>query len=226
MSGLEQRFNKSWINAIGEDKLLSILLDINIQLKEQRLVHDILPKAGDPLMFKAFRLTPLTSVKVVILGIDPYHDGSFNGVSFGNGTNYQPVEKISPSLRNIMKELDRCYEGLPHPSLYAWAEQGVLLINTAHTVIRGESGAHLDMWAPFTIEILDTLYKQNTKIVWMLWGAQAANYEKFITNPLHCIIKTGHPSPLNRSNPFVGSDCFIECDGLLGKDKIVWGAPF
>ena len=102
---LTKYFNQSWINAIGEDILLQLLTDINTVLREERKVHDILPVAGDPDMFKAFRLTPLDKVRVVILGLDPYHDGSFNGVAFGNGALGTRATKISPSLRNILKEV-------------------------------------------------------------------------------------------------------------------------
>jgi uracil-DNA glycosylase len=82
-------------------------------------------------------------------------------------------------------------------------------------------GSHIDLWADFTSLVINAL-NNKSDIVWMLWGAFAGNYETMVTNPTHHIIKTGHPSPLNRSNPFVGSDCFIECNKILGTNNINW----
>jgi uracil-DNA glycosylase len=223
---MEHLFDKSWLDFLGEDKLLKLLLEVNKELKEQRQIENILPLAGSEYMFKAFRLTKCDEVRVVVLGMDPYHDGSFNGVAFGNGKENEKIKHVSPSLRNILKEVERSYGSSDiDTSLYSWARQGVLLINTAHTVIRGIPGSHLDLWMDFTNFIISNLNRKDD-IVWLLWGSKAQNYEKLITNESHHILKAGHPSPLNRVNPFVESDIFLKCDKVIKGDPITWSLPF
>jgi uracil-DNA glycosylase len=217
---LTKYFDRTWIDAVGEDKLMQLLTDINYELKPLRRVTKVLPLAGDEKLFKAFRLTPYDKVKVVIIGQDPYHDGSFNGVAFGNGEPGNPPKKISPSLRNILKEVERSYGDTPDPSLYSWAKQGVLLINTAHTVEAGNAGSHLELWEAFTNAVLAALIKKDN-LVWMFWGNQAKKYDAYKVTK-HTGMYAGHPSPLNRVNPFVGSDIFTECDKILGNEKIKW----
>ncbi len=218
---IREKFDKTWIDAIGLDILNELLINVAGFLRDERLNYEVMPPVGSDYTFKAFKFTPYDKVKVVILGQDPYHNGAFNGVAFGNGLPDTPSDKIQPSLRNILKEIKRTHNINPDPSLYHWAKQGVLLINTAHTVIKGDAGSHLDVWESFTDTILKILNNRND-IIWMLWGGNAHNYDYAITNPTHTIIKTGHPSPLNRTNPFVGSNCFVECDDLLGLNKICW----
>lgn len=150
----------------------------------------------------------------------PYHDGSYNGLAFGNGDRTESkLQGISPSLRNVMKEVNDEYDSLPKSNLYEWAYQGVLLINTAHSVVKGDAGSHLHLWEDFTNNVIEALNKKDD-IVWMLWGSQAHKWEKKISNETHEVIKAGHPSPLNRSNPFVGSGVFKECNKVLKKKKI------
>lgn len=219
---IKDKFGSSWARRLPNTTLLRILQNVGEELESERQYYEILPAAGDDLTFRAFRLTPFNEVKVVILGQDIYHNGAYNGLAFGNGFPENPATKIQPSLRNIMKEVKRCYEdSVIDYSLYSWAENGVLLINTAHTVRKGEAGSHIDIWKEFSNLIINTLNRKDD-IVWLLWGAYAHKYEEFIYNPSHHIIKTGHPSPLNRTNPFIGSGCFLECDRILGNNKIIW----
>ena len=218
---LTKYFSQDWIDAIGESVINALLGNINTDLRVERQTKEVLPEAGSPLLFQAFRETPFNSVKVVILGQDPYHDGSYNGLAFGNGEpDKDPSERISPSLRTILKEVKSTYQEDAHPSLYPWARQGVLLINTAHTVVKGIAGSHIPLWANFTSTVIDTLNKRDD-IVWMLWGSHAQQYIPLITNRTHSIIKTGHPSPLNRTNPFYESACFSKCDTELMSRGII-----
>lgn len=217
---LEKYFDKTWIDAVGEDSLTGHLVAINGFLEEERKEQIVLPPTGSDLLFKAFRSTPFDKVKVVILGQDPYHDNSYNGLAFGNGAPGENAKAKSPSLKNILKEVINSGAGIDgDPSLYSWASQGVLLINTAHTVVQGQAGSHLHVWDGFTLAIITTLMQRN-KLVWMLWGSKAQNYEHLITNPTHHILKTGHPSPLNRTNPFVGCNCFNDCNSFLSEHKL------
>lgn len=213
-------FDKSWVDMIGAGHLAWHIKRVDVRLATERKEYKVLPPIGDPGTFKAFRTTPFNEVKVVILGQDPYHDpGRFNGYAFGN--NIVEGKPLSPSLRSIMKEVERTHGALPDPSLEAWAQQGVLLINTAHTVRAGDPGSHLKLWQPFTSAVIAALNDKDN-VVWMLWGGKAQAFEPQILNETHHILKAGHPSPLNRANPFVGSDIFKRCDDILGDDKINW----
>jgi len=223
---LTKYFTQDWIDIIGQENLISLISDINTSLRQERLDNpDVLPPAGSSLLFQAFRETPYNSLKVCVLGQDPYHDNSFNGLAFGNGVPNEPaVTKISPSLRAILNEVKSLYGETPHPSLYEWAKQGVLLINTAHSVIKGKAGSHIPLWSKFTKAVISAINSKD-KVVWLLWGSNAHAYADQISNTSHVIIKSGHPSPLNRSNPFSGSACFSECDSALmkmGKTPILW----
>jgi uracil-DNA glycosylase len=229
------KFDTSWNVAFGQLLLHDLLKPVADKLTEERKEHKVLPLQGSDLLFEAFKQTPISKVKVVIVGQDPYHDGSFNGLAFGNGEPFKsyPVDKLpkklSPSLNNVLTEVIRTSptkdaNSTIDPSLYAWAEQGVLLINTAHTVIKGQPESHLEMWAQFTNYVFRALQLMDN-VVWMLWGRKAAAYQEIVTNKTHKIIITGHPSPLNRSNPFVGSNCFKECNNYLksvNKPQIRW----
>ncbi len=219
---LTNYFPQDWINAIGEQTILTNLAGINATLAEERKLFNVLPEQGSPLLFQAFRETPFTKVKVVVLGMDPYHDGSYNGLAFGNGTPTEPSKTtgISPSLRNVLAEVKSSYDGAPHSSLYDWSYQGVLLINTAHTVVKGTAGSHIPLWSKFTSSVINAINSKDN-IVWMLWGSNAHAYADSVTNPSHIVIKSGHPSPLNRSNPFIGCGCFSECDSALMKKGII-----
>lgn len=216
---LEKYFPEDWIKALGADQLAGVLESISSQLIVFRASQNILPPAGDPLLFQAFRETPYSAVRVIVVGMDPYHGaGEFNGLAFGNGTRDEfKKKKISPSLRNILAEVTRTEVVDSNPNLYAWANQGVLLINTAHSVVEGIPGRHIELWKPFTDLVIKAL---NTKqdLVWMLWGNNAQAYASQI-NPSHKILKAGHPSPLNTAHPFAGCNCFVDCNEYLKTKK-------
>ena len=158
----------------------------------------------------------------MILGQDPYHDGSYDGLAFSNR---EDKVKPSPSLINILKEVERdCYDGFDlntraHISLYRWAEQGVFLVNTAHSVVKGIPGSHLHYWTDFTKEVVRVL-NGKSNIIWLLWGNHAHKYESLITNKTHVVIKSGHPSPLNTTNPFKGCGCFSKCNKELENKNL------
>jgi uracil-DNA glycosylase len=176
-------------------------------------------------IFRAFNECSVDNLKVVILGMDPYHDGSATGLAFDNyikDANWNLLKR-SPSLINIMKEQveDIGKENLfddetdeTHSYFGHLPSQGVLLLNTALTVEHGRAGSHTKLWEPFTEKIISDLNKKDN-IVWILWGNHAKAYKKFITNTTHYIIEGGHPSPLNRTVPFAGGKYFSECNSFL-----------
>ena len=187
----------------------------------------ILPKREQ--IFNAFQKNP-NQLWVVLLGMDPYPMiGAANGLSFSY---IQDGKKtfIPASLKNIFKEIktsvyndgeldDEFWE----TDLTKWSRQGVFLLNTALTVLAGQSGAHLELWRNFTKEVFRVLNKQHP-LVFILLGNEAKNYAPFI-DPKHFILKAGHPSPLNRKRDFLGSNVFVDTNKILKEQynvQIKW----
>lgn len=193
---------------------------------ERRASH---PKMEN--VFRAFNECPVEDLKVVILGQDPYHDGSATGLAFDN---LREPEKLSPSLKAIIKEIQDCpiedtiyfmsEEDKTTSYLGHLPSQGVLLLNTALTVEHGKAGSHAKLWQEFTEQLIKDINRKDN-IVWILWGNHAKKYKKFIDNNTHYLIEGGHPSPLNTSVPFSGGKYFSECNSFLrtvNKSPIEW----
>ncbi len=209
----------TWKKAMGEYMFKSLLIRTFEDIKIPEYT-ELLPPIGSELLLQVFKNVPIDDVKVVILGMDIYHDGSYIGRAFGN----KQGKKMSPSLRNIIKEVQRTHNVTPAMDLEAWEKQGVLLVNVAHTVLRGKPGSHIEAWTPFTNTIIRLIdYYKNKEVVWLLMGKNAEEFKDLIK--YGAVVVTGHPSPLNRSNPFVGSDAFIKIDEYLKERnlKIKWG---
>ena len=179
------------------------------------------------LLFNAFNLTPLNEVKVVIIGQDPYHEpGQAMGLCFSvpNGI------KLPPSLKNIIKEIENEYGKsfeLDNGDLTYLAKQGILMLNAYLSVRAHEPMSHnINEYTMFFKDILLTIDKIDSPIVFMLWGGPAKKLKKFITNPNRLILEANHPSPLsaNRGGWF-GNNHFIECNKYLsskGLEEIKW----
>lgn len=183
----------------------------------------IFPKEAD--CFNAFKLTPLDSIKVVILGQDPYHgEGQANGLAFSVPLGV----KIPPSLGNIYKELksDLNYPAPAHGYLESWAQQGVLLLNTVLTVEAGKANSHKGKgWEIFTDNVLKQLNDSSHGIAFLLWGAPAKKKGQVINRQKHHVICTSHPSPLSSYRGFLGSKPFSQVNQWLteqGKKPIDW----
>ena len=165
------------------------------------------------------KLTPYENVKVVIIGQDPYHNyNQAHGLAFS-------VEqgKFPPSLRNIYKELvsDMKVEYPTTGNLSSWAEQGVLLLNTSLTVELHKPLSHQGKgWETFTLEIVKNVNEKKTPVVFILWGAHAQKFSKFINQEKHLIIKSVHPSPLSASRGFFGSKPFSKTNDFLLENQI------
>ena len=176
-------------------------------------------------IFNAFNSTPFESVKVVILGQDPYHEpGQAMGLSFSvpQGT------PLPPSLRNIYTEI-RNELGVEPPSsgdLTRWAEQGVLLLNATLTVRQGQAASHQKQgWEIFTDAAIRLLASEREHLVFMLWGAYAGAKAQFIDPKRHLVLRSAHPSPLSASRGFFGNHHFQLCNDYLlshGQQPIVW----
>lgn len=175
-------------------------------------------------IFNAYIKTPVDKVKVVILGQDPYHnDNEAHGLSFSVLCDHLP-----PSLKNIYKEMssDLNIDVDQDGDLTYLAEQGVLLLNTTLTVRHNEPLSHANKgWEIFTDNTIKFLNTLNQPIVYILWGNNAIKKEKMITNPLHYIIKSAHPSPLGAYRGFWGSKPFSKTNEYLKRHnlkEIIW----
>lgn len=181
----------------------------------------IYPPAKD--RFNAFNM-PFESVKVVIIGQDPYHGkGQANGLAFSVNRGVT----VPPSLVNIYKELkdDVGCETPDHGDLSSWVDQGVLLLNTSLTVKAGNPASHKDIgWLPFIGEVISILNNDIENLVFILWGKHAQSFADGLS-PNHYIIKSAHPSPFSADRGFFGSRPFSECNAFLrtnGKSAINW----
>lgn len=176
-------------------------------------------------IFSAFESCPLDSVKVVIIGQDPYHGpGQANGLCFSVNEGI----KHPPSLRNIFKELSADL-GIRAPEsgdLSRWAEQGVLLLNATLTVRASEAGSHQKKgWEEFTDAVIRVVNEQKEKVVFVLWGSYAQKKGFVIDRSKHDCIVAPHPSPLSAHRGFFGSRPFSQVNHCLvasGKSQIQW----
>lgn len=192
------------------------------KVKEEYATRKIFPPADD--IFNAFEFTPLSKVKVVILGQDPYHgDGQAHGLCFS----VKPDVDIPPSLVNIYKELhDDLGLYIPnHGYLEKWAKQGVMLLNTVLTVRAHQANSHRGIgWEEFTDAAIRILNEQDRPMVFLLWGKPAQSKKSMLHNPKHLILTAPHPSPLSAHRGFFGckhfsrTNEFLEANGLTPID--------
>lgn len=174
----------------------------------------IYPPAAE--VFRAFELTPLAKVRVVILGQDPYHGpGQAHGLSFSVPAGV----KFPPSLRNIFKAIshDEPDYHIPlHGDLSHWARQGVLLLNTVLTVEQGKAHAHAGWgWETFTDAVIEHINAAREGVVFLLWGAHAQKKQELIDPTRHHVLTSVHPSPLSAHRGFFECGHFRRVNALL-----------
>lgn len=222
------RLPEDWKMALA-DELTSDNMDALREFLKQAYQTDdsIYPPAS--LIFNAFNLTPLSQVKVVILGQDPYHrPGQAMGLSFSVP---KTIPK-PPSLNNVLKEMadDIGTQYSAHGDLTYWAKQGVLLLNSSLTVKEGEPNSHQNKgWEQFTDAVIDVVNEQTEHTVFILWGSKAQQKGKYINTDKHLILTAVHPSPLaaNRGG-FFGTKPFSKTNDYLvqhGQNPIDWQLP-
>ena len=187
-------------------------------LKEEYSTRRIYPPAED--LFRAFDLTPLSQVKAVILGQDPYHGyGQAMGLCFS----VRPGVEVPPSLVNIYQELhDDCGCYIPNNGcLTKWARQGVLLLNTVLTVRAHQANSHRGIgWEEFTDAAIRVLNQQDRPIVFLLWGRPAQMKKEMLNNPRHLILEAPHPSPLSAFRGFFGCRHFSRTNEFWEKNGV------
>jgi len=210
--------HESWREALSAEFAHPYMDELKAFLVEEKKHHTIFPQGSN--IFNAFNSTPFESIKVVILGQDPYHgEGQAHGLSFS----VQHGIKLPPSLQNIFKELvsDIGCEYPKSGDLSHWAREGVLLLNTLLTVRSGEPFSHKDRgWERFTDQVIRTLSAQREHIVFILWGSPAQKKASLIDGAKHLILKAPHPSPLSSYRGFFGSKPFSQTNEYLTSMKI------
>lgn len=218
-----------WQQIIKQEQSQNYYCQLQAKIAEQRSQGiEIFPKEED--VFRAFEYCDLADINVVILGQDPYH-GIVDNIPQAHGLAFsvQNGIKVPPSLVNIYKELSTDIDGFITPTLgnlTAWAEQGVLLLNTVLTVQKGQAHSHAKLgWEVFTDKIIETINQHNDGCVFILWGAHAQKKGRNIDESKHFILKGSHPSPLSVYRGFYGSKPFSKANTWLvsiGKLAIDW----
>lgn len=195
-------------------------------LAEKAAGKHIFPKGSE--WFRALDLTPLDSVRVVILGQDPYHGpGQAHGLCFS----VSPGVRTPPSLQNIYKELrdDLGIAPAAHGFLEHWARQGVLLLNNVLTVEQGIAASHKGKgWERFTDAVVRLVSERPDPIVFLLWGSHAQKKAASVDSGRHLVLKAAHPSPLSAYNGFFGCRHFSQANDFLaahGQPPIDWTLP-
>ena len=204
-----------WKDILSEEFAKPYYRELYKFVKHEYETRTIYPPADD--LFNALHLTPLSGVKVVIIGQDPYHEpNQAQGMCFSvpEGT------AIPPSLVNIYKELhdDTGFEIPNHGNLTPWAKQGVLLLNTVLTVRAHQANSHKGKgWEQFTDAIIRAVEKKDAPVVYMLWGRPAQEKASMIRNEKHLVLKAPHPSPLSAHRGFFGCRHFSQANEYLEK---------
>jgi len=206
----------NWNEFIESESKKDYFVKLNNYLNEQRLRKTIYPKEEE--IFKAFDLCPMDKLLVVFLGQDPYHEeNQANGLAFSVNKNVP----LPNSLQNIYKELHNDLNiNIPkNGDLTKVAMQGVLFLNTILTVEKGHALSHKDIgWEIFSDNVLKEINKMSRPICFILLGNNAISKTKMITNPIHLIITSSHPSPLSSYRGFMGSRIFSKCNEFLLKN--------
>jgi len=192
-------------------------------VRDEYAHHTIFPPAR--LIFNAFDKCPVSKVKVVILGQDPYHGaGQAHGLCFSVPASVP----APPSLKNIVKEIinDVGQTTLKSPNLEPWVEQGVFLLNATLTVRMNQAGSHQNRgWEQFTDAVMKKLSDEKDHLVFLLWGAYAGRKRVLIDESKHLVLTSVHPSPLSAHQGFFGNKHFSRANEFLvahGEAAIEW----
>lgn len=212
-----------WDELLKDEFSKDYYLQLRKYLVDEYNHNTVYPNMHD--IFNALRYTSYKDTHVLLLGQDPYHGpGQAHGLCFSVKKGVTPP----PSLKNIYKELaDELGCTIPeHGELTKWTNQGVLMLNTCLTVRRGQPNSHSGKgWEILTDKIITLINEKEEPVVFLLWGRNAQNKEKLITNPNHLILKCAHPSPFSAYNGFFGCNHFKMTNQFLkehGLEEIDW----
>jgi uracil-DNA glycosylase len=217
------KISNDWLGAIGDEFEKPYYKELRGFLKQEYSSSIVYPPMDD--IFNAFHFTPLSKVKAVIIGQDPYHnENQAIGACFAVPTN----QEIPPSLVNIYKELNDdlgCY--VPNNGyLKKWADEGVLLLNTVLTVRAHNANSHQGKgWEVFTDAVIQAVNEVDRPVVFLLWGRPAQLKRRMLNNPKHLVLEAPHPSPLSAYRGFFGCHHFSLANSFLeanGAGAIDW----
>ena len=233
----EVRLHASWKRWLGDEFAQPYMIALREFLLSERARRKVIfPRGAD--IFAALDLTPFESVKVVIIGQDPYHgESQAHGLCFS----VRPGVPEPPSLLNVFAEINtdmmdatapgsapNCRLSPGHGCLTGWAKQGVLLLNAVLTVESGRAGSHQGKgWETFTDRVVRVLNDQRNGLVFLLWGAYAQRKGSMVDSSRHLVLTAPHPSPLSAHRGFLGCRHFSKCNRYLvehGLDPIDWFA--
>ena len=209
------KIDNDWQDFFEKETKKDYYLKLRNFLKNEYSNYTIYPPMEE--IFNAFKITPLSKVKVVILGQDPYYNqGQAMGLSFSVKDGIKPPPSLVNIYREISNDLNREIN-ISSGNLTHWAEQGVFLLNTTLTVRDGEPLSHKGHgWEIFTDNVIKTLNENDSPKVFLLWGNNAKAKKNLITNKNHLILEAGHPSPLS-ARYFYGCKHFSKTNDFLIK---------
>lgn len=217
------KIHPEWKAALSEEFEKDYFKKLTDFVKHEYETETVFPQGHN--IFKALDSTPLSQVRVVILGQDPYHGpGQANGLCFS----INPGTKFPPSLRNILKEIRSEYPDVrvSDGDLTPWARQGVLLLNATLTVRAHAAGSHQNKgWETFTDAVIEKLNAEKKGLVYLLWGAYAQKKGAKIDSTKNLILKSVHPSPLSAHRGFFGNEHFSKTNAYLtskNQPEITW----
>jgi uracil-DNA glycosylase len=214
----------NWNQTIKDFMVQPDMVELKRKITELRKTKNIFPKPDE--IYNALKFCPYETVKVVILGQDPYSNGTGHGLAFSS------LQKETPSsLRNIFKEIQssifpsmKIEDLFKTNNLIQWANQGVLLLNTILTVEEGNPNSHKGLgWEKLTSHLIGLLNSHPRALVFMLWGNNAKEYKSLITDKRHLILESVHPSPFSAEKGFFGCNHFVMANDFIAtrSDKFI-----
>lgn len=214
--------DSAWSKFLNQEFDKEYLKDIQELVTQERKKRLVLPKPEQ--VFRVFEEVPLASIKVCIVGMDPYPNAKHaNGLAFAvnEGVN------LPASLRNIFQEIKNEYNEIPQDrTLESWSKQGVFLINSYLTVREGKSGSHRNYgWHNLTDKAISTISREVDGVVYILWGNHARSKRRLIDSSRNLILESVHPSPLSAYRGFFGCNHFAAANEYLvknGKEEVDW----
>ncbi len=208
----------AWDELLAEEFKKDYYLKLREFLKYEYSHYTVYPDMHD--IFNSMRYADYDNLKAVIIGQDPYHEpNQAHGLAFS----VKKGNPIPPSLKNIYKEIhdDLGITEPNHGELTSWAKQGVLLLNNALTVRRGQANSHRGKgWELLTDAVISKVNQKDSPVVYLLWGANAREKTRLINNPKHLVLTAAHPSPLSAYNGFFGCRHFSKCNDFLQKNGV------
>lgn len=205
----------NWLDFLKQESSHNYFRELSENLAKHRSSTNVYPPPTHT--FAVYSRTPLSDIKVVILGQDPYHNGEATGVAF------EALSKVPASLKNIYKEIRQDLNGPEYESsdLKYLTDQGVFLLNRVLTVESGKPNSHCNIgWETLTQHTIEHISNYKENVVFMLWGKKAQDAESFIDSSKHLILKAAHPSPLSAKRGFFGCGHFSKCNNYLKQHNV------